>query len=252
MVQTVLNICSSVKFNTVDKLKYGKFIKDNHQLKNTANSETCYILGNGPSLKNVKLDLLEGKDVITVNKSITTPVYARLTPKYHVVLDRYILDDIADDIERELKRNDSNTIIILHRSAVDRFSKYSRARFAYGTKMASCSKAFRNDMTSNMTTFLNVLPFAVSCAMYVGYKKIVLLGNDFSFFTSRKDQHYYDIERNVKRTESLYSDLAGCAIVLTEYRTLYEYAKSNGVTIVNATEGSLLDEIPLGKLEDFL
>ena len=88
--------------------------------------------------------------------------------------------------------------------------------------------------------------------MYIGYENIILLGNDFSFFAARKDQHFYDVEENKKRVESLYSDLAGCSIVLTEYRTLYEYAKRKGINVVNATEGSLLDEIPQVKLEDYI
>jgi len=252
LIQTGLNVLSAIKYNLFDCRKYKKYIKKNDQLRESASVQTCYVLGNGPSLKHVDLNVLQGKDVITVNKSIKTSVFSMLKPKYHVVLDRFILADIADDVEEELRREDSNTIVILHRSAVERFSKYPRARFAYGTKMASSPRAFKNDMTGNMTTFLNVLPFAVSCAMYIGYKEIVLLGNDFSFFTARKDQHFYDIESNITRTESLYSDLSGCAIVLTEYRTLYNYAKSHGITIVNATEGSLLDEIPQGNLIDYL
>ena len=63
---------------------------------------------------------------------------------------------------------------------------------------------------------------------------------------------FHDVEENKKRVESLYSDLAGCSIVLTEYRTLYEYAKRKGINVVNATEGSLLDEIPQVKLEDYI
>ena len=191
-------------------------------------------------------------DVITVNKFIKTNLFEQVKPKYHVVIDKYILEEISEDIERELQRTDSSTIFILHRSAIKRFQKYNRARFVYGTKMASRTQAFCNDMTKNMTTFLNVLPFAVSCAMYIGYENIILLGNDFSFFAARKDQHFYDVEENKKRVESLYSDLAGCSIVLTEYRTLYEYAKRKGINVVNATEGSLLDEIPQVKLEDYI
>lgn len=252
LTQEILNVLGFVKYWSMDRFKYGKAISLNKSLKNCAKVDTCYVLGNGPSLKHVDLTMLEGRDVITVNKSIKTPVFNQLKPKYHVVIDRFILADIVDDIEKELQRTDSDTIVILHRSAKDRFEKYPRARFVYGTKMASSHKAVKNNMTSNMTTFLNVLPFAVSCAMYVGYRTIVLLGNDFSFFAARKDQHFYDMEDNVQRTESLYSDLAGCSIVLTEYKSLYNYAKNRGITVVNATEGSLLDEIPQVKLEDYL
>ena len=252
LTQMILNFMGSIKYWGIDCFKYRKITSKNQDLKNTCQLNTCYILGNGPSLKSVDISLLQGKDVITVNKSIKTNLFEQVKPKYHVVIDKYILEEISEDIERELQRTDSSTIFILHRSAIKRFQKYNRARFVYGTKMASRTQAFCNDMTKNMTTFLNVLPFAVSCAMYIGYENIILLGNDFSFFAARKDQHFYDVEENKKRVESLYSDLAGCSIVLTEYRTLYEYAKRKGINVVNATEGSLLYEIPQVKLEDYI
>ncbi|MCD8107326.1 MAG: hypothetical protein LUE20_05120 [Oscillospiraceae bacterium] len=86
----------------------------------------------------------------------------------------------------------------------------------------------------------------------VCYKSVVMLGNDFSFFAARKEQHFYDVDANLERKESLYQDLSGCAIVLLEYRSLYSYAVKNGIEIYNATEGSLLDEIPQKSLDSLL
>lgn len=252
LVQSGLNVLGFVKYWAFDRNKYRKYIAKNKDLKGIANGNSCYILGNGPSLKKVDLTLLKGKNIITVNKSVCTSIFSELNPVYHVVIDRFILEDIADDIEKELMRKDSDTIFILHRSGIERFAKYDRARFVYGTKMASSQKAVSNKMTENMTTFLNVLPFAVLCMTYIGFNKIILLGNDFSFFAARKDQHFYDIEDNKVRTETLYSDLAGCSIVLLEYKSLYEFANKKGIEIVNATEGSLLDEIPQVKLQDYV
>ena len=249
--QNILNCLGFVKYWGIDRFKYGKITSKNKFLRDCADGETCYIIGNGPSLNDVDLSLLKGKNLITVNKSINTPIFSDLKPRFHVVLDPMILKEISADIERELKREDSDVIFILHRSGINQFKGYDRARFIYGTKMASGKRHFRNDMTKNMTTFLNVLPFAVSCAMYFGYKKIVTLGNDFSFFASRKDQHFYECGKK-ERKESLYQDLAGCSIVLQEYKTLYNYAKQKDVEIVNATENSLLDEIPQVSLEDYI
>lgn len=251
-IQHTLNILGTVKYYSMERFRYENVLKINRMLKNSCKTDTCLIIGNGPSMKEVDLSRISGKDVITVNKSINTQVFELLNPRYHVVIDKFILNDLVDDLENQLKRSDSETIFILHRSAIDRLGKYPRARFVYSTKMAASCKCINIDMTTNMTTYLNVLPFAVTCAIYMGYKRIAMLGNDFSFFTARKDQHFYDIEENKKRTESLYSDLAGCSIVLLEYRHLYEYAKSKNITLVNATEKTLLDEIPMVMLDHFL
>ena len=251
LTQKSLNVLSSIKW-ILDYANYKKYVLPNQTMRDSAGNKRCYILGNGPSLKSVDLSALQGKEVITVNKSVCTPVFDEIKPRFHVVIDRFILADVADRIEEELRKDNQDTIFILHRSGIERFSKYPRARFVYGTRMAFGKNAIRNDMTCNMTTFLNVLPFATLCATYFGYKEIVLLGNDFNFFAARKDQHFYDLESNKKRTESLYSDLAGCSIVLIEYKNLYNYAISNGIQIVNATKGSLLDEIPQVNLADYI
>lgn len=252
VIQSCLNTLGLIKYWSYDRSKFRKYTCINGNIKGIAREDTCYILGNGPSLRNVDLSLLKGKKIVTVNKSICTPVFSDMKPMFHIVIDRFILEDIADYVEKELMREDSDTIFILHRSGINRFSRYKRARFVYGTKMASSAKAVRNDMTENMTTFLNVLPFAALCMSYVGFENIVLLGNDFNFFAARKDQHFYDLEDNKVRNETLYSDLAGCSIVLLEYRNLYNYAKNKGISIVNATEGSLLDEIPQVSLMELL
>ena len=86
----------------------------------------------------------------------------------------------------------------------------------------------------------------------MGFKRIVLLGNDFSFFTARKDQHFYDIDKSIERNESLYQDLMGCSIVLQQYRVLNMFCQKHNIEIVNATENSLLDEIKQVRLDDYL
>lgn len=247
----ILNIAGGAYFVLLGKRKYGKMLKKNAALLNSAICERVYVVGNGPSLKKVDLNLLKGKDIITMNKSILSPVYKELMPKYHVVLDKEILGQITDAIEEDLKDPNSKTIFILHRSVVDKFAQYDRAYFFFGTHIPT-SDHIKTDLTKNVTTFMNVLPFATLCAIAIGYKSIVMLGNDFSFFAARKEQHFYDVEDKLERKESLYQDLSGCAIVLLEYRCLYKYAVNNNIEVYNATEGSLLDEIPQKSLESLL
>lgn len=250
--EKVLNIISNLKYVFLDKLKYRNNLNKNRILEGIENGKKCFVIGNGPSLKNVDISVLGNTDIITVNKCICTPIFRKLKPRYHIVLDKVILEQVADNIEKDLIENKSDTIFVLHRSASKRFSKYKRVYIIYGTRLATNESAIRCKMHGNMTTYINVLPFAIQCAIYFGYKNIITLGNDFSFFASRKELHYYDVDQVKNRKESLYQDLAGCMIALLEYRSLYEYTKKQGILLVNATEGSLLDEIPQKNLMEVI
>lgn len=245
------NLYSSFIYIVRDKKKYRRFISKNSELKNKYDGETCYVIGNGPSLKKIDLSVLVGKHVMTVNKAIMTPIFEQLKPEFHCVIDKYILDDTVTAIQDKVKQGTCETRFILHRSGIGRIDNKDNVYFVYNRKFPVKDK-INIELTGNATTFYNVLPFAASCAMYMGFKRIVLLGNDFSFFAARKDQHFYDIEQNVERKETLYSDLMGCAIVLLQYRALNKYCQKHNVEIVNATEGSLLDEIKQVNFEDYL
>ncbi|MFS2168901.1 hypothetical protein [Priestia megaterium] len=244
-----INNIATLKYYLGDIRKYKTTIKRNRQLHNLYTGETCYILGNGPSLKDVDLSVLEGKYVITVNKSILTPVFDKMKPILHCVTDRAIFAQVKDAIEEKLQDKKCDTNFIMHRMAFDTYGDIDKAFYIYNTK-APTTKNMSCELDRHIPGYINILPFATICAMYMGFKKIVYLGNDFSFFTARKDLHFYDVDLNIKRQESLQQDLLGCSIALQQYRRLYKFAKSKDVEILNATEGSLLDEIPQVKISD--
>lgn len=246
-----INVLTAMQYMLIDRQKYADYIKKNAALRNIHEGETCYILGNGPSLNKVDLSKLKGKHIITVNKFILTPMYSDLTPEYHCVIDRFILEQVKDAVKEDLEDNNSSTKFFLHRTGIDKIGSSDRAYYIYNRHFP-VGEDVRPDLTQNASTFYNVLPFTAMCAIYMGFKKIVLLGNDFSFFTARKDQHFYDINEKKERQESLYQDLTGCFIVLLQYRSLRKYCEKYGIDIVNATEGTLLDEIKQVKLDDYL
>lgn len=246
-----INVISWAQYISRDRWKYIKYIRKNRDLKNIHKGETIYILGNGPSVKSLDLSLLEGKTIMTVNKTVKTPLFEKLCPQYHCVIDRYILDDVVDDIKIKLQDTTCNTKFILHRAGIEKVGIYDNTYYVYN-RCFPTGNYLNVELDSNASTFYNVLPFAALTAIYMGFTRIVLLGNDFSFFTSRKDQHYYDMEKKKERTESLFQDLQGCAIVLIQYETLRKYCERNGIEIVNATDGSLLDEIKQVNLENYI
>ena len=247
---SLINLASSVKF-FLEYIKTSKYRKYNLKLKDIHKDQTCYIVGNGPSIKSMDLTCLSDKFVISVNKMICTSVYDVIKPQYHCITDRLILDQVINDINHELDANRYNTKFLLHRSALNKINDSKDVYFIYNTKLPRQDKMVC-DLTKNASAFINVLPYAVMCAAYMGFKKIVLLGCDFSFFASRKDAHFYDVDNKSDRKESLYQDLSGCAIAITQYESLYKFCKKNNIELVNCTPNSLLDVIPQKEFKDYI
>src|SRR2546427_473031 len=64
-----------------------EIIAKNSILAGTKTGKTCFIIGNGPSLKNQDLKLLADKETFVVNSFWLHPEYKYIRPKYYVVID---------------------------------------------------------------------------------------------------------------------------------------------------------------------
>lgn len=246
----IINVTSSIRW-MFDRIKFGKIIVDNQKLKDKHKGETCYILGNGPSIKNLDISLLDGKITFVVNKFYKSPFYSQIKPTYHCVYDRYIFEECKEDLKVIIDSEDSLTNFIFTRRAYAYFGDNIKCSYIYST-MLPTSDGLHIDLSKNANTWLNVIPFVIMCALYMGFSKIVLLGCDFSLFASRKDSHFYDAGESVDRKESLFQDLQGHAIVCSQHSYLKKYADTHNVEIINCTEGSLLDVYPQKSLEDYI
>lgn len=245
-----INFTSRLRY-LVDAVKYKKIIAKNVELKNKFSGDTCYILGNGPSIKQLDINLIRNKKVFVVNGFYKSPLYEQLAPTVHCIYDKFIFEESREDIDPIISENKHNTIFILNRRAIGKLSNPQNCYYVYSTLLPT-KHCKSYELTKNANTWLNIIPFAIMCAIYMGFKKIILLGCDFSLFASRKQSHFYDQSASIDRKESLFQDLQGNAIVCTQHDYLRVYAEKNGITIVNATPGSLLDVYPQVNLQDYL
>ena len=63
-------------------------LKHNKILRNSHTGESCFILGNGPSLREDNLRLLQGENVFTVNQACRNSDFYFISPKYHFWVDQ--------------------------------------------------------------------------------------------------------------------------------------------------------------------
>lgn len=247
----ITNISKNIAFSLINvgsymyylpnHLKYKSLIQRNVELKDIHKGDTCYILGNGPSINQLDIQKIVGKNIFTVNAMVCTPLFEKLKPQYHCVVDRKVFQQHKDELLDKVQT--SETKFFFHRKIVDEIGAVENAYYTYNTLLPT-GKHLQIDLTKNSNAFINVVPYCIMIALYMGFSEIILLGCDFSFFASRRNVHFYENQKEAKREETLFQDLLGSAIACQQYRYLYEYARDKGVSIFNATPDSLLDTVP--------
>lgn len=246
-VFSCVNVCSRIYY-LKDFFKYNKILMRNAAFRDKYKGEKCFIICNGPSIKNLELDKVKGKNIFTVNAMLTTELFDYLKPTFHLISDRKVYARYKESVLKSVE-NERDTTFFFHRSICKDIGLKDNVFYNYGTLIPS-KKGIYIDQCKNTNTFMNVPAFGIMLAMYMGFSEIVLLGFDFSFFASRKDSHFYDSGMSIDRKESLWEDLFGSSIAWQQYYYLYNYANNHGVKIVNATPGSLMDIYPQVDLDD--
>lgn len=119
------------------KQKEEKYLSDNVQLKNKYKGKRCFIIGNGPSVKKMDLQKLQGEYVFTVNQFTNSDMYTEIKPSFHLWSDErfFELDEsnvgdmaILNDM-RSAKREGINPVVFYKISAIDMIQKYKLDEF---------------------------------------------------------------------------------------------------------------------------
>jgi hypothetical protein len=251
-----------------------------------ATSDSCIVLGNGPSLKQSlekHPDFFKQHPLVCVNSFSVTDEYTILKPLYYVILDYSFWKSEAEIIVKSLdaiktkttwelnlfvpqlsaksKRFEAlveqNKNIKLHYFNYTVFKGFDGlAHFFYAKNLA-------------MPQSQNVLVASLFVAINTGFKKIYLVGADHTWhqtlYVNEQNQvcvkhvHFYEKEEKVnyvpfykgghtKEVFRMDEILHTWAKVFWGYLMLNKYAKSKGVQIVNASEVTFIDAFEQIKL----
>lgn len=225
-----------------------KMLKRNEELIKNRKHDTIYICGLGPSLADVDLDKIADAeaDSLVVNYFVKMAEKTKLKPTYYMMAD-------------------AGFVSPKHRSALEKAVElYPNSKFIWNVSFPKrdvsimdypCDKYFlamyngyyitpkKFNITRITPAFGNCICVAIAFAIGVGYKKILLLGCDFNSFAFPHEVHCYDggKENKAVRRISLDKELFCYSFDATVHLKLAEYAKQQGVDILNATRGSLID-----------
>lgn len=240
---------------------------ENYRLK--FKGERLYILGNGPSLKELDLDLLEGKNVLAMNRIGLLFGKTKWRPKFYLcVTENYNKDGWREDIDKAL---DSSTHSFVWDELIGNnpeLKGYTSIRcfnnaIPFDIANRSCVQDLWSDCPqSGFNKFGSSMLVAFQLASYMGFAEVIIIGADLGFKNNLLQRVLYRLGLpNVipdpnhfskgYGTPGLDSATLNRNMVLAHVLTKKEYEKRN-IKIWNATAGGMLEVYSRRSLDKFL
>ncbi len=241
----------------------------------------CFIIGNGPSLKKVDLSRLKDEYTITVNQSPRMDNFKDIHTTYHLWVDERFFhlernnpnDMELLDVMRKVNTDDNKPIVFYKVPAhnmIKEFGLDKEQNISYimdgNINVDTPNVDF--PITEPVPMFSTCIHYAILIAVYMGFKEIYLLGCDCTGIintinarmeSSKEFAYAYNISDNERRRmieqnkkSSLADEFEWYSYLFRTYGMLFQYCKRRGVTLLNATEGSILEEVPRVHLDDVL
>ena len=240
----------------------------NADLKNRHPGARIFVLCNGPSVRKQNIRPLKDELVISVSSGYLHPDYAEISPRYHCVPQiTYGVMTRADVISWFGEMHERLGAATLILSETEELLVREEGLFpGRDVRYANLRRPFFDfpagipDLTGPLPGVQSVPILALMFAMYIGGKKLYLLGTDHDHF--RSGEYRYSYEPTVLKGKDIFVDDKGklrggwlaefnaLAALWSQYESIRELAANNDVEIFNATCGGELDLFPRIALEE--
>lgn len=233
--------------------------------------DTLIIMGNGPSLKQTisnDLEILRRHPLMAVNFAANTPEFQLLKPRYYTLADPHFFQKQSDPNVARLIENLNNaswTITLFvptsARKSVAGFNNPHLSIEYFNPTGIEGFPAFRRFMYrigAGMPRPRNVLIPSIMTGISLGFKRIFITGadhgwtktlsvNDRNEVISVQPHFYTEDSHEQQRIRidylkyPLHQILFSFYVAFKSYFIIEDYARNQGVAILNATEGSFID-----------
>lgn len=146
-------------------------MKDKHQ------GERCFIIGNGPSIKNTDLSLLKDEVTFGLNRVYLLFDQGGFTTTYYVSVNKLVIEQCAHEI---VSLQCPKFISWGARDMIDFTDDMMFLRSQW------CGSMFYTDITEGIWEGSTVTYVAMQVAYYLGFQEVILIGVDHSFTTKGK------------------------------------------------------------------
>ena len=159
-------------------------------------NERCFILGNGPSLKEENLKLLENEKIFIVNRGYFALEIGLHHYDYYVLTDLRVYSEDAKEIQNNVKCPRFYSSLILENKSYlegprEDYIPIQRFRDKDKRKKDLFRNKFPKKFDDGWGKARTVVFDAALIAFFMGFKEIYFLGVDLSNNTDNKDTHFY-------------------------------------------------------------
>lgn len=237
-------------------------MSDLRDLKNLYENDTCFVIGNGPSLRKFDLFKLIDKKVIVTNCFHMHPVWPYLKHVYHVELNGALWRDTYTTTWKisNLLRNDNCKFIFRKK-----FEKLYRElnlipdERMYFLRLISDKFVGDGDYEWDITkgsiwANTGVIEGSMAIAQYMGFKTIYLLGCDATPYIDEKgsaDNAYF---YNWRETPKVYwprkGDNRDYLNMIKSWKIISKIFPEHGIRIYNLSKSGNLDMFPSKKFRE--
>jgi hypothetical protein len=212
------------------------------KLKDTHRGERCFILGNGPSLKNTDLSKLRDEYTIGMNRFYLAFPDLGFKTSYYLSVNDLVVEQCAADIQS----------LDMPRFVSWRARKWLQPEDnLYFLHTTYTGPHFATDLTGRLWEGATVTYSAMQLAFYLGFEQVILIGVDHSFATKGKpnttvvsqgdDPNHFHPGYFGKGFRWQLPDLDTSEVAYAMARQAYENA---GRQVIDATVGGYLRIFP--------
>ena len=272
-----------------NQISVEELLSKNQRFKDLHVGERCFILGNGPSLKDVDLSLLADEFVFTVNYFSFVDGYEKVKMNVHVATDPafFEIDNSRLNIKnfdrtitnyKAMIQDNPKCFVPIHayqfikQNSLDKLFDFSYLACNLG--MGAANHAIDNpiymDISRPITCYATVIQTAITIAIYMGFKEIYLLGCDSTYVMHPIDEaikretqrlHAYN-EKNedTKKLNDAFISKHGLKgaffegwVLFTGYEKLtYICYNLLNIKLINCSSRTIIDSVPRMDLMEVL
>jgi len=215
--------------------------------------ETCFIIGNGPSIKDVDLVSLRSEYTFGTNRIYLHNSLNHFILNYYCASDNSILSETG--FKKFLINN--NTTFFLNYNFLKSWVVLKNQRKNIELLYMNTNKRLWDERKLSQDLHLEtywahtvILEFCIPLAFYMGFKRIYLLGCDTNY--SSETTHFYGNNTNANSIAGSISRENWYGLVLKGYNIVKEYALNNDIEIYDCALNSKLNQFEKISLETAL
>lgn len=234
---------------TVLNGEYSSSKKAISSFRNRYEGKSCFVIGNGPSLRPEDLDILNERGIVTFASNKIYKIFDKTSwrPTFYAMVDESVADKDCIDSNNEF----SCEAKFFRRQGWYIYRKIKNGIYinSWHARKYLENPSFATELSEGVYTIATVTYVLIQLARYMGFSEIYLLGMDNRY------KFGMDKEGNVFRNENVVSyfgeedsnvEIPRIAPATWELDCVYEYAekysKENGFRIYNATRGGYLEK----------